>query len=75
VTSYAYDTLNRLTGLTDFSHANSTFGYDALSRRTSLARPAVRSGYLPRDNLRHFEPAGHGIQQRELGRGLVGAEL
>jgi RHS repeat-associated protein len=41
-TSYAYDSLNRLTTLTPptaISSGNFTFTYDALSRRTQLARP------------------------------------
>ncbi len=46
VTSYAYDNLNRLTGLTDFNSNAFGFGYDALGRRTSLTRPnGVNTGY------------------------------
>ena len=38
-TSYTYDWLNRLTGITDSSSGQFGFGYDALGRRTSLTRP------------------------------------
>ncbi len=34
-----YDSLNRLTGLTDFSGSAFAFSYDALGRRTNLTRP------------------------------------
>ena len=44
-TTYAYDVLNRLKTLT-FNGGSFGFGYDALSRRTSLTRPnAVNTAY------------------------------
>jgi YD repeat-containing protein len=45
-TSYAYDTLNRLTTLTPpsaFTTGAFGFGYDALSRRTQMTRPTAAS--------------------------------
>jgi YD repeat-containing protein len=36
VTSYRYDTLNRLTGVKDFQGNPFSFAYDALGRRTGL---------------------------------------
>jgi RHS repeat-associated protein len=39
ITSYAYDSLNRLTTLTDANSGQFGFGYDALWGRTSLTRP------------------------------------
>ena len=44
--SYSYDTLSRLTNLTDSATGQFTFGYDILSRRTSLNRPnGVNTSY------------------------------
>jgi YD repeat-containing protein len=44
--NYGYDTLNRLTNLTDSATGQFTFGYDVLSRRTSLNRPnGVNTSY------------------------------
>jgi YD repeat-containing protein len=46
ITSYSYDVLNRLTGLTDFASRQFTFTYDALGRRTGLTRPnGVNTSY------------------------------
>lgn len=39
ITTYGYDTLNRLNGLANSWAGLFGFGYDALSRRTSLTRP------------------------------------
>jgi YD repeat-containing protein len=54
-TTYGYDALNRLNGLTyNGQTPNYTFGYDALSRRTSLTRPngiATSYGYTPQSWL------------------------
>jgi YD repeat-containing protein len=54
-TTYGYDALNRLNGLTyNGQTPNYTFGYDSLSRRTSLTRPngiATSYGYDPASNL------------------------
>ena len=44
--TYVYDTLNRLSTLTNSVTGQFGFGYDALSRRTSLTRPnAVNTNY------------------------------
>jgi len=44
--SYNYDTLNRLTTLTNSLTGQFGFGYDALSRRTQLTRPnGVNTNY------------------------------
>jgi RHS repeat-associated protein len=39
ITTYGYDTLNRLNGLANSWAGSFSFGYDGLSRRTSLTRP------------------------------------
>lgn len=36
---YAYDSLNRLTNLTDWASGTTTFGYDLANRVTSISRP------------------------------------
>ncbi len=44
--TYAFDSLNRITTLTDSITGQFGFGYDALSRRTSLTRPnGVNTNY------------------------------
>jgi RHS repeat-associated protein len=44
--TYSYDTLNRLSTITDSLTGVFNFGYDGLSRRTSLTRPnGVNTGY------------------------------
>jgi len=44
--SYSYDSLNRLTGLTNTNSGSFGFGYDALGRRPSLTRPnGVNTSY------------------------------
>jgi RHS repeat-associated protein len=44
--TYVYDTLNRLTTLTDSQTGQFGFGYDVLSRRTGLTRPnGVNTSY------------------------------
>jgi RHS repeat-associated protein len=44
--TYSYDTLNRLTAMTDSLAGQFNFGYDGLSRRTSLTRPnGVNTSY------------------------------
>src|SRR5580698_7634867 len=46
ITTYGYDTLNRLNGLANSWAGSFGFGYDALSRRTTLTRPnGVNTGY------------------------------
>ena len=46
ITTYGYDTLNRLNGMANSWAGSFSFGYDALSRRTSLTRPnGVHTSY------------------------------
>jgi RHS repeat-associated protein len=46
ITTYGYDTLNRLNGLANSWAGSFGFGYDALSRRTALTRPnGVNTSY------------------------------
>ena len=46
ISTYGYDTLNRLNGLANSWAGSFGFGYDALSRRTSLTRPnGVNTSY------------------------------
>jgi RHS repeat-associated protein len=54
ITTYGYDTLNRLNGLANSWAGSFGFGYDALSRRTSLTRPnGVNTSYAY-DRLSHL---------------------
>lgn len=53
ISQYFHDTLNRLATLKDFSNGTSTFSYDALGRRTNLARPnGVSTGLAQSQALR-----------------------
>ena len=46
ISTYGYDTLNRLNGMANSWAGSFGFGYDALSRRTSLTRPnGVNTSY------------------------------
>ncbi|MFI5058373.1 MAG: RHS repeat domain-containing protein [Candidatus Acidiferrales bacterium] len=61
-TSYVYDTLNRLETLTPpaaFGSGSFGFGYDALSRRTSLTRPNNVKTTYAYDNLSRLTSALH----------------
>src|SRR5207248_11095655 len=49
--TYVYDTLNRLSSLTNSLTGQFGFGYDALSRRTSLTRPNNVSTSYDYDSL------------------------
>src|SRR5262249_14338354 len=49
--TYVYDTLNRLSTLTNSVTGQFGFGYDALSRRTSLTRPNNVNTSYTYDNL------------------------
>jgi len=51
VSTYSYDSLNRLTGLANSKSGNFGFGYDALGRRTSLTRPNGVDTSYTYDNL------------------------
>jgi len=54
VTTYGYDTLNRLNGLANSWAGSFGFGYDALSRRTSLTRPNGVNTSYSYDGLSHL---------------------
>ncbi len=54
VTTYGYDTLNRLNGLANSWAGSFGFGYDALSRRTSLTRPNGVNTSYGYDSLSHL---------------------
>jgi RHS repeat-associated protein len=57
VTSYAYDTLNRLSSLAPpsaFGSGSFGFSYDALSRRTQMTRPNNVTTNYSYDNLSHL---------------------
>ena len=54
VTTYGYDTLNRLNGLANSWAGSFGFGYDALSRRTSLTRPNGVNTTYGYDSVSHL---------------------
>ena len=54
VTTYGYDTLNRLNGLGNSWAGSFGFSYDALSRRTSLTRPNGVSTNYSYDSVSHL---------------------
>ncbi len=58
-TSYVYDTLNRLTSLTDFNNAQFGFSYDALGRRTGLTRPSAFNTTYSYDTLSRLLSVAH----------------
>ncbi len=61
-TTYAYDTLNRLSTLTPpapISSGNFGFSYDALSRRTQMTRPNAVSTLYTYDNLSRLQSVLH----------------
>jgi len=54
ITTYGYDTLNRLNGLANSWAGSFSFGYDGLSRRTSLTRPNGVSTSYSYDSVSHL---------------------
>ena len=54
ITTYGYDTLNRLNGLANSSAGSFGFSYDALSRRTSLTRPNGVNTSYSYDSVSHL---------------------
>ena len=54
ITTYGYDTLNRLNGLANSWAGSFGFGYDALSRRTSLTRPNGVNTSYSYDSVSHL---------------------
>jgi YD repeat-containing protein len=58
-TSYVYDTLNRLTSLTDFNNVQFGFSYDALGRRTGLTRPSAFNTTYTYDTLSRLLSVAH----------------
>ena len=66
ITSYSYDSLNRLTSLADPTTGTFGFGYDALGRRTSLTRPnGVGTSYTYGKN--GARDTGYGTRGRWFG--------
>jgi RHS repeat-associated protein len=69
VTSYAYDTLNRLSTLTPptaFSSTGFGFTYDALSRRTQMTRPNGVSTNYTYDSLSHLLSVLHQVSSSTI---------
>jgi len=56
---YQYDTLNRLTTITDSVAGAFTFGYDALSRRTQLTRPNTLATTYAYDSVSNLQSVLH----------------
>jgi RHS repeat-associated protein len=54
ITTYGYDSLNRLNGLANSWAGSFGFGYDALSRRTSLTRPNGVNTSYSYDSVSHL---------------------
>jgi RHS repeat-associated protein len=54
ITTYGYDTLNRLNGMANSWAGSFGFGYDALSRRTQLTRPNGITTNYNYDSLSHL---------------------
>ncbi len=54
ITTYGYDTLNRLSGLANSWAGSFSFGYDGLSRRTSLTRPNGVNTSYSYDSVSHL---------------------
>src|SRR5579863_2375788 len=54
ISTYGYDTLNRLNGLANSWAGSFGFGYDALSRRTSLTRPNGINTNYGYDSVSHL---------------------
>ncbi|MFZ0864778.1 MAG: RHS repeat-associated core domain-containing protein, partial [Candidatus Sulfotelmatobacter sp.] len=54
ISTYGYDTLNRLNGLANSWAGSFSFGYDALSRRTQLTRPNGITTNYSYDSLSHL---------------------
>jgi RHS repeat-associated protein len=69
VTSYAYDTLNRLSTLTPptaFSSTGFGFTYDALSRRTQMTRPNGVTTNYSYDNLSRLLSVLHQVSSSTI---------
>lgn len=54
ITTYGYDTLNRLNGMANSLAGSFGFGYDALSRRTSITRPNGVNTSYSYDSVSHL---------------------
>src|SRR2546422_7696969 len=66
-TSYVYDTLNRLTSLTDFNNVQFGFSYDALGRRTGLTLPGAFNTTYTYDTLSRLLSVVHQKASSTLG--------
>jgi RHS repeat-associated protein len=61
ISTYGYDTLNRLNGLANSWAGSFGFGYDALSRRTSLTRPNGVNTTYSYDSVSHLLSVLHQV--------------
>src|SRR6202034_3906356 len=59
ISTYGYDTLNRLNGLANSWAGSFGFGYDALSRRTQLTRPNGVNTSYSYDSVSHLLSVQH----------------
>jgi YD repeat-containing protein len=66
ITTYGYDTLNRLNGLANSWAGSFGFGYDALSRRTSLTRPNGVNTSYGYDSVSHLLSVLHQVGANTL---------
>jgi uncharacterized protein (TIGR03437 family) len=66
ITTYGYDTLNRLNGMANSWAGSFGFGYDALSRRTSLTRPNGVNTSYGYDSVSHLLSVLHQVGANTL---------
>jgi len=73
--AYAYDTLNRLSTLTDSGAGQFSMGYDALSRRTRLTRPNGITTSYGYDPVSHLQSILHKLGVNTLDGATYGYDL
>ncbi len=66
ISTYGYDTLNRLNGLSNSWAGSFGFAYDALSRRTSLTRPNSVNTSYSYDSVSHLLSVLHKLGMNTL---------